>query len=137
MKKFLAVTTVALTLAPVAHAQDAALLQQARTACSVAGGSCLAFMQALRVSPEFLALAPAERSAFVGTVAAEIRDVGVEIVDVAIDADIAEALDELADVAEDEGDTTLAESLEAIAVEIETGGGEETEEVPTGTFSDN
>lgn len=137
VKLFFAIFTIAVFLSQGASAQSTGLLVQIRAACLIGNGSCRDAIRALREMPIFLAFTPAQRSLFVGTVAAEMRSVGVSIDQIEVDLDVAEALFDLADVAKADGDFTLADSLNMIADEIRTGRSLEAGEIATGSFSEN
>lgn len=136
MKEFVLASVAALTLASGAQAQNQALLAQIRAACAIGGGNCVAAVQSLRASAAFNALSSAQKTALVGAVVTEVREVGAETEVVAVDIDVADALEELAEVVEEEGDAELAETIQEVAQEIQSGGSEEEiPEIPVGSFS--
>lgn len=134
MKKLVLATVVSMTLAPAAYAQ-AVDVASVRAACLVGGGACIAAVQTLLASPAYIALPPADRTALIGTVAAEVRSVGLESAVATVDADVVAALNELVAEAVEEGDVTLSNSIEEAAAQVDDG--ETTETADPIAFSNN
>ncbi len=134
MKKFILASVLSISIVPAAYAQ-AIDIASVRAACLVGGGACLAAVQTLLASPEYAALSTAGRTAILGTVAAEVRSVGLQSDVVAVDVDVVDALEELVVVAVDEGDTTLSNSIQVAAAQVSSG--ETTETAEPVAFSTN